>query len=539
MNIIASLFGDLKDQRLLNAQLESTAMTSAGYRELYTLLNAYYMNNSLYDRLVSAIIAAGDKVSPVKGIRNPAYRVVEFYVSSVWPGDLGDILKVDKKSVNNEQIIKDIELVWSWSNWQSKKDVAVRWAAIYGDLVIKVVTDSNEATNDDEHRHVGFQLIPPGTVTQIEHSVLHEDVIYIRIDTPVTPNKDDRAGAKIYETEIWNLSSDSFRKYRHDKTPEEDESKLGSPVIDVSILDRFGIDFLPFVHVKFKDNGEERGIGAYTLQVDKIDEANRMATRLHHTLYRYNRVTHALRSNSLDKDKRPIPAPIIVGSRNRSTSSDEDVIDIGGEKFIRLPGMSQLDQLVPNLDYMAHLEALKSHMDELAQDLPEMEYYRLKENADISARAVWYKMTPAIKRAQSAAANLDVGLIKANRMALVIGSVTKIFSANYGSSGEMLRDPVTDHKFAKRSVLQLSDIDTQELERGRIEIIISKKSAGLDVKTALEEMGYDNVDEIMSRKQEELTQMQQTFQNSNGQMPNREQINNNNGNSQRIRGFNG
>lgn len=539
MHVLVSVFGDLTQSRLINSQIAAGATSLAGARDLYVLLRSYYLNNALYESLKRVLVESGSKEIDTVSIRNPAFRVVEFYVSHVWQGALPDAIEIDKKSVKSQTLIDDVYRVWDWCNWNAKKDVAVRWCATYGDLIIKVFTDSA----DPRHRgpdHVGFQLITPETVTTIKHDALHDDVVYIRIDTPVesTDSQTNVPMFKKYVTEVWDLESNRHMQWRHTFTPETPVDRLGDPEINVDIFEKYGIDFVPFVHVKFRDIGEERGVGSYTLQLDKIDEANRMATRLHRVIYQYNRVTHALRSNMVDKDGRPVPPPQI-GKRGRSSEDDDGVVTLGGEKFLRLPGNASLDLLVPQLDYTSHLAALNSHMDEMAQDLPEMEFYRLRENADISARAVWYKMSPAIKRVEAVLGVINNGLIKANKMALIIGSNIGAFESKYGSGSESLRDPNLDHRFVKQPILRLSAIDELEIERGKIEITGAKRAAGLDQRTVLEEMGYDDVEGIIERKKQELIDMQTAFGSMDGRAPTREQRENQNGRPSNVRGFEG
>jgi hypothetical protein len=542
MNVIASVFGDIKQQRVLNAQINAAATVLAPPQDLYALLKAYYYNNSLYDRMTTLLGSVGEATSEIKGLRNPAFRTVEFYVGHVWNGEL----TIDPESTT-DTLITDMNTIWDWCNWKQRKSLAVRWCSLYGDLFIKVV-------RDDPGNHVGFQLINPETVSLIKRDVLHGDVTYIRIDTPIETEIDAQTGFRTdlkvrMHTEEWDLKKDTFKLWEHDKNVTTVTGKLGTPIESARISEEFGIDFLPFVHVMFRDVGENRGVGAFTLQIDKIDEVNRMATRLNHILYRYNRVLYALKSNSMDKDGRPIPAPQIGNTNTRRNQTDDGTVELGGDRFIRLPGMASLELLVPQIDYSSHLNTIKNQMDELAEDLPEMEYYKMRDNADISARAVWYKMSPALKRAAEFRMIMDAALVKADKMALIIASKTRAITNQYGSTtapeshGEMLRDPALTHVLNDRPLLELSEIDQAELERSKIEMIGAKKAAGVDTRTILEEMGYDNVEEMIERKKQELLDMQDTFQQATGPFPsntqNKQQDQRENGKVRDVRGFEG
>src|SRR5690606_530304 len=107
---------------------------AAFIREYYRILYAYYQQNGLYTYLnneLQSTLGLGASRNP---IRNPAWRVVEFYASKLWPGTLPDALPI---TARNTRIIDAIQQVWTWSNFSSVKQRWARWFAIYGDWFIK------------------------------------------------------------------------------------------------------------------------------------------------------------------------------------------------------------------------------------------------------------------------------------------------------------------------------------------------------------------------------------------------------------------
>src|SRR6266576_1525688 len=56
--------------------------------DLYRILRVYYLNNSLYDMIADVLRRQSVWHEGMKGIRNPAYRVVEFHAGHLWPGTL-------------------------------------------------------------------------------------------------------------------------------------------------------------------------------------------------------------------------------------------------------------------------------------------------------------------------------------------------------------------------------------------------------------------------------------------------------------------
>ena len=95
-------------------RLARIAGTPAKPAELYALLRQYYFSNGLYQNLARGMHDAGVANPAMRGLRNPAFRVVEFYVAALWPGQLPDCLPIETK---NDRIVEPIQQVWTWSNW--------------------------------------------------------------------------------------------------------------------------------------------------------------------------------------------------------------------------------------------------------------------------------------------------------------------------------------------------------------------------------------------------------------------------------------
>jgi hypothetical protein len=409
-------------------------------RLLYWIMDAYYQGNAVYDRL-RRTEASGDNLV---ALRNPVQRVVESYATHVWPGTLPDALPIEAL---NERIIEPIQQLWTWSNWGARKQVAIRWLALYGDLFIKVI-------QTEDRQRVFFQLIRPHFVTEMqrdERGVLE----YIRVDVPQAIRQGDRI-VQMTHTEVW--TGESYRLWVHDRHSEHDQVKLedlGAPQVTNALTD-FGIDFIPIVHVPFRDTGDVRGTAAVTHALDKIDESNRVATRLHETLFRHNKPTWVVGANSADKDGRPMSAPRFAGADGKVTGTvSAEMPDI-----VYLNGMASLDSLIPNINYAAALDILNAMLTDLEADLPELAFYRLRElsrTGTLSGRAVRLLLSDAVSRILEARGNAEAGLARADMMALTIGANAGLFP-NIGAydNGDF------DHTFKDRPVIPLSDIEEAE-----------------------------------------------------------------------------
>lgn len=429
--------------------------------QMYDMLELYYLNNGLYQAVQQALYEEGIWTYAMMGLRNPAHRVVEFYVSKLWPGKLPGALPI---VMANKKAAKAIEQVWTWSNWGANKQVACRWLATYGDWFVKVAT---KAGADGGVEQVYLQQIKPTYVVDFEAD--HRGYLtMVRFDVPQEKVVE---GVKVSTmlTEVWDKQTQAYQVWEHKREKGTALRELGQAK-ETRSFDEFGIDFVPVVHGKFVDVGDKRGLGAFTHALDKIDETNRMATRLHQMLFRYNKAVWALKANAVDGSGRPLPPP-------RLGTSDSQ--EIGDDELFKLPGNSSLEAMVPDIKYEAALAILQAQMQELEADLPEMAYYRLRElKGELSGRAVRMLLSDAVDRVLETRGNAETALARANAMALTIGQNLGLFSG-LGSyeAGDF------EHSFGERPVIELTDMEEAEAVRNETE-------SGVPLVTSLRRHGW-------------------------------------------------
>lgn len=433
------------------------------------MLESYYMNNGLYDAIQMQLYENGIWTPGMKGLRNPAYRVVEFHVTHIWPGKLDKALPI---VAGNKRIVEPIKQIWAWSNWGRKKQLASRWYAMTGDWFCKVATRSvqtgaigPDGNIEERIERVYLQNIKPEVVTDVVEDE-RGFVTFIRLDIP----KDNGET----HTEVWDKVS-GYKLYVHKKGTDAPLNILGDPT-ETAPLSAFGVDFVPFVHAHFLDVGEKRGAGAFVFSLDKIDEANRMSTRFHQLLFRFNKPTTAIMANATDASGRPLPPPSLSSESNEQAEDHDDDLKL-------FPGTSKMEYLVPPINWDAHMKAIEAQMAELEEDLPELAYYRLKDmGANISGRAVRTLLSHAIDRIVEARGNIEDALSRANMMALTIGAKAGLFK-DIGTyeAGDF------EHSFAERDVISLSveeDAETIKAETG----------AGIPLVTAVRRRGWSDAE---------------------------------------------
>lgn len=430
----------------------------------YQVLKAYYQNNGVYEVIDALLSGLGAQQQDMRPLRNPAFRVVEFYAAKLWPGDLPAALPI---VTDNPAIVEPIHQVWTWSNWGGEKQVAARRFAMYGDMFLKVATVTDDAGAPSR---VYLQNIEPIYVSDMdadERGIL----TYVRFDIPRTRRKGDTAEDYTH-TEVWTKTE--YRLWEHTKATNTKIEQLGAPVF-AAPLASFGVDFIPVVWQPFRNIGDERGSGAFTPVLDKIDEANRQATRLHQMLFRYNRALWAASANGVDAAGRPLPPP-------RLGDGGTDTLEVDDDTVLRLPGNSTLTSLVAPIDYAAALEVLNAQLAEIQRDLPELAWYELRAQA-VSGVAAALLLGDAVDRVVEARGNAEAALARADMMALTIGQNLGMF----GDLGGTYADGALTHSFAPRPVLVQAEAELA----AATEVWVR---AGMPLATALRRAGWKEED---------------------------------------------
>lgn len=445
---------------------EQTPPEAAFMREYYRVLRAYYLSNGLYDFINLQLKAAKTSNDSIKPIRNPAWRVVEFYASKLFPGKLPQALQLDTE---NARLQEPIEQLWRWSNFSALKQRWARWFAIYGDWFIKI------ATKGDPVDTVYMSLILPEHVTEFETDE-RGFLTWIRIDIPYL----DDEGDEWVHTETWDKPAQLMTIWRHKSGLDKKLSELGTPEFQDGFQNLHGDDFIPIVYQPFRDDGGGRGSGAYSAQLDKIDEANRQATRLAQILFRHNRPIWAATNAGTDASGRPLPPINLAGLEN----GDGEIM-IGDDSVLALPGMSDLKPLVPSLNYGDALMVLESMMTEVSHDLPELVYYDLREMGELSGRAVKYLLDDMISRVVEARGNAETALARAHAMAITIGQNLGVWSGIGDYNSGQLEHSFVERPVLPKDILQMAQT-IQTLAASGATLFAAGKAAGMSDEEANE-----------------------------------------------------
>jgi hypothetical protein len=389
-----------------------------------------YDYNQLYDALY-ALYNNDDAIIPddtTRRLRTVVNRSVEFYASKMLPGqELKVTSEVAEVQASIEQVVKD-------SNIANNKSAMIRNFALYGDSFIRVRGDRQKTYIED---------ISPFFVTDFE-----EDgrgfVTYLRIDVPVLDEND----LPVNYVEVWDVETQTLRVWQGQTSRTTPVNELGIPK-EVTYLSELGIDFIPVVHTKFRDNGDSRGQGCVYHALDKLYEANRVATRLHDLLFAFGEPVFIASANDKDAQGRPLPPPRVEAVSGAESSVISSITGAVGQIFgrlIKLPGVATISSLIPPIDYADALSILNAQMEELEKDLPELRWYALDPTSATSGTALRTLLGAAIDRANEARNNFLASLSRAFEMALTIGIYNGVFPASLGTfdSGDFTHELYVD-----------------------------------------------------------------------------------------------
>lgn len=460
-------------------------------RERFAALRAYRDNNRLYDELSAALRVAGINKEAMKGLRNPTNAAVEFYAANLWPGTLRDALPLEfPPTASNTETDSDAEAVtstdaltaaihqvWQWSNWNANKQLFARDLATLGEQWIKVATRSKPDENGQETvTSVYFDLIQPEHVIEFDKDE-RDFLTFIRLDIPRTRRVDGKTTQYIH-TEVWDKADGTYRVWEHNLDGRSID-QLGTPDVEEDIS-AFGIDFLPFVHCKFIDDGDARGRALIEPALDKIDEANRMATRLHQMLFNYGAPDKQLTSALTDPDGLPMAPPVDAADSNSS------VMTISGTRFWKLPSGWRIEDILSDVNFQAHLDALNAMYEHLQQtDLPELIWYQIADAPELSGKAIRLMLTAPIAKAVEVRGNAEAALIRANQMALSLGIENGLFEASLGTfeNGDF------EHWFEERGIVPLSEEEQAAIDKVKAETAVLRASLGYPSDRTLVDLG--------------------------------------------------
>lgn len=402
-------------------------------KERYQLYWNFYTNN-LY-RQMNTYRSARGLYRHIRPIYNPVTRLVDFYVAKVWGGTLdNDTLEgAIPIETDNARLRPAISQVWTWSNWQARKQLAVRYGACLGDLVLKVVDDT-------ARKQVYLQVLHPRMIK----SALFDDRGYVNevvIEYDDWEPAETGTGQYVQFTYKEIITKEQFQTFRNGKP--YDYYGAGE-----AWTNPYG--FVPMVITPHKDVGLDWGLCCFHNGLDTIDELNDQASVFNDRMRKANN-------------------PVLYFAGARAGSIDQSTTDTATDESRRQqtpalygPENSKPHFLVSEAGMEQTLGNVGLLLDELERDFPELALHRLREGGDLSGKALRIMYQDATDKVVEVRGNFDGALVRAQQMAVSIGGLRRYdgfesFSLNSYQAGD------EDHRIGDRPVMA-EMIDFQQIE---------------------------------------------------------------------------
>lgn len=406
-----------------------------------------------------------------RGLRNPLARYVNFYVANVWGGTL-DAQAGDGSGTatalpivtENEQLRAAIAMLWQWSNWGTRRQLAVRQGTSLGDAFIKVV-DRPDA------QRVYMQVRHPSQFTDVtwdNNGFIKRCVIeYEAIDNNGKPYTYKEI---ITHPLLHGGDGVLFETFKNNKP-----FAYADNVIDENAAAAWeeDYDFVPVVHVPFQVTGAGWGAVAFMHALPKIVEADASASILHDQLGRL--------LNS------PLLAIGISASNIQFETKPDSVPVLAVEVPEKTPFQPTVTPLIGNMNLLDALQAVNKQVEAVERDLPEL---RLSDalQSGMSGEALGRAFSDVAAAVADVRASFDSALVRVQQMAITIAAMGRYDDVFSHFNKDSYQSGALDHYIGQRPVLPRGS--SEELAEMKERWNIASVAVGMDVpqETALAEI---------------------------------------------------
>ncbi len=403
-------------------------------RSRYELLWKYY-ENDLYDDLASYKASRG-LYRYIRPIYNPMTRLVDYYVSKVWGGqlDFDGLRGAIPIETDNPALMPAIAQLWQWSNWAAKKNLAVRWGACLGDMVIKVV-------DDREREKVYLQVMHPRTIEDAQFD-WRGNITSCTIEYTDSEPSATQAGTYVDFTYKEVITKEKFSTFKNDEP-----------------FDYFGYGsewdnpygFVPLVLGVHKDVGLDWGLSCAHDGLEIIDELNDQASVFSDRMRKGNNPPWLLSGVSKPR------AGDIDLSTTSATTTDKTQRQV--DNLLYGPEGASAQALVSDVGMAQTIANLDLLQAELERKFPELALHRLRESG-MSGKALGIVYQDVADKVIEARGNYDGALVRAQQMALSIGGMRGYFDRFALTSYEAGDE---EHRIGDRPVL-MEAVDVQRVD---------------------------------------------------------------------------
>lgn len=277
-----------------------------------------------------------------------------------------------------------INRLWEWSGFQQDKFLLARYGACCGDAFIKVIDNRPWELNPDPDPNVPVRL-----------NVLPPDA--------VAPRYDPHDRSRLLACKIEYIHGRDIHK--EVITPEE--ILLYDERDPDRVADRYPnpLGFIPIVHIRNLDIGEEFGLCSFHNLLPTVDALNEIASFMLEIVKLY-------------------ADPVIVGRGMERGSLRKQTVDADGRPvatvwWVPTPeGQFEFLEWRGNLpDVLAFLDRIQASVE---RNTPELTLSGLSDRRDVSGYSISLHLIELVRKIDEMRGNYFTGLERANRMALQI-----------------------------------------------------------------------------------------------------------------------
>jgi len=464
-------------------------------RVRYALLWSYYENTAYSDvhSFSKSFRARYGLYRYVRGIYNPANRILGFAVDHVWGGALdreADNAGAIPIDTDNSALRPAIAQLWQWSNWQARKDRAVLYGATLGDAAIRVVDDT-------EKGKVYLDVINPGIIEDVTLDDYGNVKGYVLTEERADPRPNNRGNKVTYQEEATRDGDRVVYQTFLNGTPYPWNGQAAEWEV--------AYGFVPLVMIQNIDVGLKWGWSELHANRAKFSEIDDVASKLNDQIRKMVEgawlFTGVTQSTS---------TPTATSTATSATSSSaRDVQLAGREEMVALygPAGANAVSLIAPLDIASTAGVVRDMLAEIERDYPELKLSVAQASGELSGRALRVARQPLETRIAQRRAVYDDALVRAQQMAIAIAGMRGLpdfagFNLDSYAAGAL------DHHIGERPVFQEDPMDGAEAERTFWEAAKMASEAGVPLPAYLELQGWDQdrIDTIVGSEEYQAKQ---------------------------------
>jgi hypothetical protein len=440
-------------------------------------------------------------------VYNPYPAIVDFYVDNTFdvsrePVDEGLTAVSALNEETDEKLKIAVAQLEQWGNWQSEAPRMVRFGAVAGSVLVKVV---DELEREKVTEEIFWPSMVKDKILDATGNVKSYALEYKVYD----------AEAKEEYTYREEADDDEFRYFRGGKPfrppqrveGDETEQKIGV------YLNPYG--FCPAVWTKHEDDGWDDGTPAVP-DTTKIDEINSV------TSHARDHGHKAIEGGKLISTDGIIMA--VTNAIGQSDPQRSGGLSLYDPRFdwtvLKAPKDSTVSDLGSSYDLTQLDPEIKRMVDSFERDYPELQVSEIVKNkAQISGVALERMLAPAQKKLDRAAARYHHQTVKLRQMQMAIAGWryngngwTKKDSQQQRFSGfnlESYSAGSLDFGFKRSQLIQMSEFEEEELKKAKADRAVALKDH-VDAVEFLIVAGYTKEEAavIAGRRAKEVEQRQ-------------------------------